>query len=93
MNEGKEEVCTPPPFLLYCERSLIMAYEYRPGDILFETQSGQRFIMGDEKDDDRYYRYLNESTDATDPCVRLAALQRQGQALVDEFDRCAKLFW
>lgn len=68
-------------------------YEYRPGDMLFETASGQKFVMGYEKDDDRYYNYLNTSTDATDPCVRLAALQRQGQALVDEFDRCARLFW
>lgn len=70
-----------------------MAYEYRSGDLLFETASGQKFVMGYEKDDDRYYNYLNTSTDATDPCVRLAALQRQGQALVDEFDRCAKRWW
>ena len=70
-----------------------MAYEYRRGDLMFETQSGQKFIMGYESNDDRYYNYLNTSTDATDPCVRLAALQRQGQALVDEFDRCAKRWW
>lgn len=70
-----------------------MAYEYRPGDMLFETESGQQFIMGYESNDDRYYNYLNTSVDATDPCVRLAALQRQGQALVDEFDRCAKRWW
>ena len=61
--------------------------------MLFRTESGQEFIMGYESNDDRYYRYLETSTDATDPCVRLAALQRQGQALVDEFDRCARLFW
>lgn len=70
-----------------------MAYEYRPGDMLFETASGQKFIMGYEQNDDRYYNYLNNSMDATDPCTRLSALQRQGQALVDEFDRCAHLFW
>ena len=68
-------------------------YEYRPGDMLFETPSGQQFIMGFEKDDDRYYRYLENSMDATDPCVKLAALQRQGQQLVDEFDRCARRYW
>ena len=70
-----------------------MAYEYRRGDLMFETQSGQKFIMGYDRDDDRYYNYLNNSMDATDPCTRLSALQKQGQALVDEFDRCARRWW
>ena len=60
---------------------------YSYGDIECETESGIRFIMG--YDDKQYNHYLENSMDATDPCVSLQALHRQGQALVDEFHRCA----
>lgn len=59
-----------------------MKYKMRHGDVMFETSSGTKFVMGD--DDTYYEKFLENCMDASYVGCRLQVLQKQGQALVDE---------